>query len=78
MASAPLSTLADRLGLEAADLSALKVCTAAQVRRLDATVEQTLSREDEAVESGLHAALQALPRPLRGRARTLLFPEADR
>lgn len=75
MARDPLSSLADRLDLTSADLSPLRACGTPDLQALDEAVARTLEREDEAVESGLRATLGAIPRPLRGKAKALLFPE---
>jgi hypothetical protein len=42
--------------------------------RLHATVAGTLRREAEAIDEALEATVRFLPRPLRGRAKKLLFP----
>lgn len=77
MATDPLSTLADRLGTTPAKLAPLKACSATELQHLDDAVAGTLDREDEAVETGLQATLGAIPRPLRSRAKALLFPSED-
>lgn len=77
MASTPVSTLAERLGVTTEAVAGLGACSAEELAHLDSLVESTFSREREAVESGLRATLQAVPRPLRGRAKGLLFPGGE-
>lgn len=77
MAPTDVSALAERLGISAERLAGLSVCSQGDVTHLDSLVAAAFTAEQEAVESGLRATLGAVPRPLRGRAKALLFPEDD-
>lgn len=66
-------SIAERLGIPYADLSALDTCTDEELARLDATLAKTIAAEDRAVDDGFAEALRFVPRPLRGRAKVLLF-----
>ncbi|MDT0201394.1 hypothetical protein [Nocardioides sp. AE5] len=63
------------LGAEALD--GLDTCSTAELDELCGLLQAAMEREDAAVESGLAATLKAVPRPLRGRARKLLFPGGE-
>jgi hypothetical protein len=73
MADAALSGLAEVLGTGTAELQGLADCPDEDLARLTTWVTELLAAEDAAVEHGLHAALRAVPLPLRGRARALLL-----
>lgn len=73
-----ISALATRLGVPDKHLAGLDTCGAQGLDRIERLVAQAFDREDEAVETGLQETLQAVPRPLRGRARALLFPGSSR
>ncbi|QIX26586.1 hypothetical protein ncot_08205 [Nocardioides sp. JQ2195] len=77
MASTPVSALAERLDVPVGSVAGLEACSAEELTHLDSLVEAAFVREQEAVEAGLKATLQAVPRPLRGRAKSLLFPGGD-
>jgi hypothetical protein len=75
MSDDPLAALADRLGVSRDRLDGLSGCMPADLAELDTLVAAAFAIEDEAVESGLQRTVSAVPRPLRGKARALLFPE---
>ena len=77
MTATTVATLAERLGVSADAVAGLQGCSAEELAHLDSLVETAFEREREAVDSGLKATLQAVPRPLRGRAKALLFPGGD-
>ncbi|WP_067435890.1 hypothetical protein [Nocardioides jensenii] len=77
MASTDVSALAERLGTSVDELAAFSACSPDEVAHLDMLVAAVFAAEAEAVESGLRATLTAVPRPLRGRAKALLFPGED-
>lgn len=68
------AALAARLGVPETDLSGLATCGSAGLATVERLVEASFTREDRAVESGLEKTLQVIPRPLRRRARAMLFP----
>ena len=72
--SDPLATLADRLGVSRDRLDGLAGCESADLTDLDGLVAAAFATEDEDVESGLQRTVSAVPRPLRGKAKGLLFP----
>ena len=74
-ASEPLDSLAERLGVPRSRLAALDACSPADLTVLDDLVAATFATEDAAVAAGLDGTVRAVPRPLRGRARSLIFPE---
>lgn len=69
-----LRRLAATLQVDEARLAPLQEYDADRLRRLDELVSRALRREDEAFETGLEAALDLVPRPLRRTARKVLFP----
>lgn len=77
MAATPVAVLAERLGVTTDAVAGFEDCSAEGLAHLDSLVEAAFAREQEAVESGLKATLQAVPRPLRGRAKSLLFPGGE-
>lgn len=68
--------LATDLGLSPGSLSGLSELPTADFDRLDALVRRCVAEEDDLVSRSLEAALDAVPRPLRRRARTLLLEES--
>lgn len=66
-----LTTLARRLGVDPARLSALTSYDGAEVARLDAAVAHAVAVEDQAFEEALEKALGLVPRMLRGTAQKL-------
>lgn len=76
MPDSALDALRRRLG--DADLGALASYDDAQLAALDRAVAAAMAADDDAVESGVEGAVRLVPRPLRGRARAMLFPRGDR
>lgn len=68
------AALAARLGVPESALSRLATCGSAGLVTVERMVDEAFLREDRAVESGLEKTLQVIPRPLRRRARAMLFP----
>lgn len=75
MASKAVLQIAEHLGVTPDAMVGLDACSEAEVAHLDSLVVAALEAEAESVDSGLRATLDAVPRPLRGRAKALLFPE---
>jgi hypothetical protein len=73
--SKALTALNERLGVSADTTLPLAQLAEADLARLDLAVAGAMAAEDEAVETGLQEAVRFVPRPLRGRATRLLFPE---
>lgn len=68
--------LAADLGLDPDSLTGFSALPAEQFDRLDTLVRSAVAAEDALVQRSLEAALNAVPRPLRGRARALLLEES--
>ena len=49
----------------------------ADLARLHQVVSGSLEREAAAIDEALEATMRFLPRPLRGRARKMLFPDEE-
>lgn len=73
-----LSNLADRLGVATGRLEPLRALSTRDVQTLDDIVASTMTRGTEAFGEAIEQALRFVPRPLRGAARSLLFPGGDR
>jgi hypothetical protein len=71
----PLDSLAGRLRVPRERLSDLASCPPEDLAVLDDLVAATFAAEDAAVADGLDGTVRAVPRPLRGRARALIFPD---
>ena len=67
--------LADLLEVPRGEVSFLDKLSEAELARLHDVVEESLVREGEAIDEALQATMRFLPRPLRGRAKKMLFPE---
>ena len=66
--------LADLLEVPRGEVSFLSKLDEADLARLHHVVAGSLDREAEAIDEALEATMRFLPRPLRGRARKMLFP----
>lgn len=75
MTSPALTRLAETLDADEAELSELSALDDAALERLRDLVAGAIVREEAAVDDALQATLRFLPRPLRGRAKKMLFPE---
>ncbi|EON23669.1 MULTISPECIES: hypothetical protein [Nocardioides] len=73
-----LSRLAERLGVTTGRLQPLQALAKRDVQQLDDLVSSTMTSGAEAFDKGIEEALRFVPRPLRGTARSLLFPGGDR
>lgn len=70
-ARAELSSL---LAVPDSRLSMLDGIADSDLNDLAAAVQDAMDRQDRAVEEGVEKSLSAIPRPLRGRARSMIFP----
>lgn len=68
------ASLERRLGVQPGSLAALEGLTPDELAHLAAAVEHAERREAEALEAGTLEALRIVPRPLRGYAKSILFP----
>lgn len=68
-----LAAMAGRLDLPVERLALLERYSDDDLAVLDDAVGLAARAEDRAVQDGLDAAVRFVPRPLRGRARALLF-----
>ncbi|WP_110205438.1 hypothetical protein [Nocardioides daejeonensis] len=68
--------LARAVGLSDGSLAGLGGLQAEHLQALTTLAQTAIDREDALVQESLEAALAALPRPLRGRARALLLEES--
>lgn len=75
MASKAVIQIAEQLGVPPDSLAGIEACGQGEVAHLKSLIDAAFDTEAEAVDSGLRATLDAVPRPLRGRAKSLLFPE---
>jgi hypothetical protein len=66
--------LADLLEVRPGDVSFLSKLDEAELARLHDVVAGSLDREGQAIDEALQATMRFLPRPLRGRAKKMLFP----
>ena len=66
--------LADLLEVPPDEVSFLGRLDEADLARLHDVVAGSLEREAQAIDEALEATMRFLPRPLRGRARKMLFP----
>lgn len=68
-----VTSIAERLELPSERLALLEGYSEDDLSVLDDAIALAIRAEDKAVEDGLTEALRFVPRPLRGRARALLF-----
>ena len=61
-----------------ADLDCVAPLDDTALQSLHRLVESSLAEEDQRVQEALQATMRFLPRPLRGRAKKLLFPGGER
>ncbi len=66
--------LATLLEVPPGDVAFLDKLAPADLDRLHRVVQGSLEREGEAIDEALQATMRFLPRPLRGRAKKMLFP----
>ena len=70
-----LARLAQTLGAEPEELAAVSGLDAQALRRLDGLVADALEQEEARVTEAVEETVRFVPRPLRGRAKKMLFPE---
>lgn len=68
-----LTAMARRLDLPVERLALLEAYDDADLTVLDDAISLAIRAEDRAVADGLEQAVRVVPRPLRGRARALMF-----
>lgn len=73
-----LQELAGLLGVPAKGLGMIAGLSDSDVAHLQASVQAAIDRNDEAIEKGVERSLAAIPRPLRGKARSMIFPGGSR
>ncbi len=71
-----LGRLAATLGADPADLEAVSPLDTPALGRLDALVGDALERDEATVTAAVEETVRFVPRPLRGRAKKMLFPES--
>lgn len=74
MAGASATRIATTLRIPAARLAALDHHAEADVAVLADAVDAAVQAQTAELDAALEKALRFIPRPLRGRARSLLFP----
>ena len=72
-----LRELADLLGVPEKRLAMLSGVAQDNLTHLRDSITDTVTRQESAIQKGVEKSLQVIPRPLRGRARALLFPGGD-
>jgi len=78
MNDAAFSALAKQLGVDVGRLDGLATLAQDQVDHLDSCIAHAMESAEAAFDAGLEDSLTLVPRPLRGVARTLLFPGGQR
>lgn len=68
-----LTTLAERLKVPAADLSALKAYDEAQIAQLDGIIRDAFEAEDRAFTKAVEESLTFLPRLIRPIAKKMML-----
>lgn len=72
-----LRRLADDLDTHVGDLDYLSPLDDSALAQLHTLLQRSLEAEDRRVQDALQATMRFLPRPLRGRAKKLLFPGGE-
>jgi hypothetical protein len=73
-----IGELAAELGVDPERLAVLRACSPAEQRVFADAVTRARRTRAAALDAALHRALRVVPRPLRGRATRLLFPDGGR
>jgi hypothetical protein len=66
--------LAGLLGVPEKRLAMLDTVDAVDLSKLSDAITAAMAKQDQAIADGVEKSLQAIPRPLRSRARAMLFP----
>jgi hypothetical protein len=74
----PIAQLCTTLHVSPAELAMLEQFAPDDVAALAAAVDRAVAVQRAEIDESLEAALGIVPRPLRGRARKLLFPGDSR
>ncbi|HET7735029.1 MAG TPA: hypothetical protein VFK52_03580 [Nocardioidaceae bacterium] len=72
-----LRELADLLGVPEKRLGMLSGVAQDNLNHLRDSVTSAVLKQENAIQKGVEKSLQAIPRPLRSRARALLFPGGE-
>lgn len=72
-----LRELADLLGVPEKRLAMLSGVAQENLHHLRESITTAVQEQESAIQRGVEKSLQVIPRPLRGRARALLFPGGD-
>lgn len=75
--AARLSRIADRLGTTPQELAFLQRLDDVRLEQLDAAIAVAQHHEDIEVDRSMREALRLVPPPLRRRASSALFPDAE-
>jgi hypothetical protein len=68
--------MSSTLGVPVTEFALLRDFAPADVATLADAVDRALRVQRDEIDASLESALSFIPRPLRGRARKLLFPQA--
>ena len=74
----PVAGVAARLRLAEDDLAILRSCTPDEQARFAGLVDRAVRTQRAEIDTSLEQSLNFVPKLLRGRARTLLFPGGGR
>ncbi len=69
-----LGDLAELLGVSETGLAMLDGVAPTDLDRLRDAIKTAMAKQDKAIADGVEKSLHAIPRPLRGRARAMIFP----
>ncbi len=69
-----LRDLADVLGVPENKVSMVAGLADTDLHHLRDSVKAAMATQDTAIERGVERALSAIPKPLRGKARSMIFP----
>ena len=72
-----LRDLADLLGVPEKRLAMLSGVAQDNLNHLRDSITTAVHEQESAIQRGVEKSLQVIPRPLRGRARALLFPGGE-
>ena len=69
--------LADLLGVPEKRLAMLSGVAQDNLSHLRDSISAAVAQQESAIQKGVEKALQVIPRPLRGKARSIIFPGGD-